>query len=108
MFLCLSTGKKSEGRHKDSRKRRLLRKLKKSKYRCSPIANCTNFSAELLQTKMDLVRNLEEFLEKHDFEKKHQRREEVQQEEKRLAFLRRDRVSLEFTNNFELLNLGGI
>lgn len=53
---------------------------------------------------MDLIRNLEEFLEKHDFETKHQRREEIQLEEKRLGFLRRDRVTFLLEINLKALN----
>jgi hypothetical protein len=56
---------------------------------------------------MDLIRNLEEFLEKHDFETKHQRRQEIEQEEKRLAFLRRDRVSFLLLLS-KIFNLGGV
>jgi hypothetical protein len=40
---------------------------------------------------MDLIRNLQEYLDKHDFDTKHRLREQALLEEKRLALLRRER-----------------
>lgn len=56
-----------------------------------------DFSEELAQVQLDLIRNLQEFLEKHEFDKRHQLREQGRLEEKRLALLRRERVGLVFT-----------